>query len=165
MGSIDVRLYETIKVSGINIIMSVPCIMLKGLLKVIDQRNEIEHIPVTREEEGIGIAAGAYLGGRFPAILIQNSGLGNSINAIKSLLELYKIPVVLIMSHRGTEEDNIIAQYPMGQITLKLLKCIDIKYYVIETSEKINQIEKLVKKSQISKKSIALILTRSLWGR
>ncbi len=51
---------------------------------------------------------------------MQNSGLGNSINAIKSLLELYKIPIVFIMSHRGAEGEKIIAQIPMGQVTIKL---------------------------------------------
>ena len=101
--SADIELYETIKNSGIDLILSLPCILLKSLLEIIDEKNEIQHIPVTREEEGVGIAAGAYLGGRKPAILMQNSGLGNSVNAIKSLLQLYKIPVIFIMSHRGAE--------------------------------------------------------------
>jgi len=95
--NIDINLYETIKKSGVDIIFSVPCIMLKGLLEIIEEKEEIKHLPITREEEGVGIAAGAYLGGSIPAILIQNSGLGNSINAIKSLLELYKIPIVFII--------------------------------------------------------------------
>jgi len=95
--NIDINLYETIKKSGVDIIFSVPCIMLKGLLEIIEEKEEIKHLPITREEEGVGIAAGAYLGGSIPVILMQNSGLGNSINAIKSLLELYKIPIVFII--------------------------------------------------------------------
>ena len=67
---------------------------------MVDEDEEIMHIPVTREEEGIGICAGAYMGGHKPAILMQNSGLGNSINALKSLMELYKFPLVIIISHR-----------------------------------------------------------------
>ncbi|MFW9876238.1 MAG: thiamine pyrophosphate-binding protein [Candidatus Thorarchaeota archaeon] len=101
--SVDIALYNIIKNSGIDLILSLPCILLKGLLEEIDRRQEIQHIPITREEEGVGIAAGAYLGGKTPALLIQNSGLGNSINAIKSLLQLYKIPIIFIMSHRGAE--------------------------------------------------------------
>jgi len=94
---VDITLYEMIKDSGIDLILSLPCILLKGLLEEINKRQEIQNIPITREEEGVGIAAGAYLGGKTPALLIQNSGLGNSVNAIKSLLQLYKIPVVFII--------------------------------------------------------------------
>ena len=135
--NVDIALYEMIKDSGIDLILSLPCILLKGLLEEIDERQEIQHIPITREEEGIGIAAGAYLGGRTPAMLMQNSGLGNSVNAIKSLLQLNKIPVVFIMSHRGAEGEKIIAQIPMGQLTPSLLDLLNIKKFIIDSLEKI----------------------------
>ncbi|MHA1438255.1 MAG: sulfopyruvate decarboxylase subunit alpha [Promethearchaeota archaeon] len=162
--SADLELYNAIKDSGIDLILSVPCIMLKGLLEIIDKKKEIQHIPVTREEEGVGIAAGAFLGGRTPTILMQNSGLGNSINAIKSLLELYNIPVIFIISHRGTEEEKIIAQIPMGQVTPKLLDCIGIKNYFIDSLEKIKIIKEAVDFSRSSEKSIAIVLKRNLWS-
>ena len=89
MTKIDEKIYSEIKQSGIDLILSVPCAMLKGLIKVINAKEQIKHIPATREEEAVGIAVGAYLGGSCPIILMQNSGLGNSINAIKSLAQLY----------------------------------------------------------------------------
>jgi len=162
--SVDLKLYETIKNTGINLLLSVPCIMLKGLLEVIEEKKEIQHIAVTREEEGVGIAAGAYLGGKLPAILMQNSGLGNSINAIKSLLELYKIPVIFIMSHRGAEGEKIIAQMPMGQITIDLLKLLTIETYILNSPGNIKDIIKAVDKAKKTKKPIAIILKRTLWG-
>ncbi|MFX1304673.1 MAG: sulfopyruvate decarboxylase subunit alpha [Promethearchaeota archaeon] len=160
---VDLELYKSIKNSGINLILSVPCIMLKGLLEVIEEKKEIHHIPVTREEEGVGIAAGAYLGGKIPAILMQNSGLGNSINAIKSLLELYKIPVVFIISHRGAEGEKIIAQMPMGQITIDLLKLLAFEIYILDSPEKVNNIIKAVNKAKKTKKRVAVILKKTLW--
>ncbi len=163
--SVDKKLYEVIKNSGITLILSVPCIMLKGLLEIIEEKNEIQHISVTREEEGVGIAAGAYFGGRTPAILMQNSGLGNSINAIKSLLELYQIPVVFIMSHRGMEGEKIAAQIPMGQATSKLLDIINVKQYILNESGDINEIKKAVEYGQSNNNPVAILLTRSLWGR
>ena len=93
-------IYDGLKDAGINFIVSVPCVNLSKLLNMIDEDDEIIHIPVTREEEGIGICAGAYLGGKKPAILMQNSGFGNSVNALKSLTELYEMPLLMIMSHR-----------------------------------------------------------------
>ena len=82
-------IFNGLKDAGIDFVVSVPCVNLSKLLDMLDEDEEITHIPVTREEEGIGICAGAYLGGKKTAILMQNSGLGNSINALKSLMELY----------------------------------------------------------------------------
>jgi sulfopyruvate decarboxylase subunit alpha len=159
----DTLLYETIKKSGIDLILSLPCIMLKGLLKLIDEKNEIRHIPITREEEGVGIAAGAYLGGKTPAILMQNSGLGNSVNAIKSLLQLYKIPVIFIMSHRGTEGEKILAQIPMGKLTPELLDLLNIKKFIVNSKNNINEILKAAKLSEKTNSSVGILLKRNLW--
>jgi sulfopyruvate decarboxylase subunit alpha len=161
--NVDVLLYNAIKQSGVNLILSVPCAMLKGLLQVINDKSEIQHIPATREEEAVGIAAGAYLGGRVPAILMQNSGLGNSINAIKSLLEIYNIPVTFIMSHRGAEGEQVIAQVPMGQATPPLLECINVKTYFIKSLEDAPIIKNAIHFCQENLQSVAILLTRSLW--
>ncbi len=162
--SIDLKIYEEIKNSNINLILSLPCIMLKDLLRIIEEKNEIQHIPITREEEGVGIAAGAYLGGRLPAILMQNSGLGNSINAIKSLLHLFKIPVVFIMSHRGAEGEKIAAQIPMGKLTLNLLELVQIPTFIIDSSDKIKEITQAVNISIKSNKSVGIVLQKQLWS-
>ena len=122
-------IFDALKDTGIDFIVSVPCVNLSKLLNMIDEDEEIIHVPVTREEEGIGICAGAYLGGKKPAILMQNSGLGNSINALKSLTELYKFPLLMIMSHRGTEGENICGQVPMGESTPRILEAMDFKFF------------------------------------
>jgi sulfopyruvate decarboxylase subunit alpha len=122
-------IYDGLKDAGVDFIVSVPCVNLSRLLDMIDDDPEITHIPVTREEEGIGICAGAYLGGKRTAILMQNSGLGNSINALKSLTELYKFPLLMIMSHRGTEGENICGQVPMGESTPRILEAMDFKFF------------------------------------
>ena len=122
-------IYDGLKDIGIDFIVSVPCVNLSKLLDMIDEDDEIIHIPVTREEEGIGICAGAYLGGKKPAILMQNSGLGNSINALKSLTQLYEFPLLMIMSHRGTEGENICGQVPMGESTPRILEAMDFRFF------------------------------------
>jgi sulfopyruvate decarboxylase subunit alpha len=128
-------IYDGLKDAGIDFIVSVPCVNLSKLLNMIDDDPEITHIPVTREEEGIGICAGAYLGGKRTAILMQNSGLGNSINALKSLMELYEFPLVMVMSHRGTEGESIVGQVPMGESTPRILEAMDFKFFKPETPE------------------------------
>lgn len=122
-------IYDGLKDCGIDFVVSVPCVNLSKLLDMIDEDPEIMHVPVTREEEGIGICAGAYLGGKSPAILMQNSGLGNSVNALKSLMELYEFPLLMIMSHRGTEGESICGQVPMGQSTPRILEAMEFKFF------------------------------------
>jgi len=161
---VDLKIYKIIKDSGIDFIVSVPCLLLKEILKIIDDKNEIIYLPVTREEEGVGIAAGAYLGGKKPAILIQNSGLGNSINAITSLLQYYEIPVIFFVSHRGEEEEPISAHIPMGKITETLLDDISIKFWNISSSKDISKIKTAINFSNENKTSVAVLLKRSLWS-
>ena len=128
-------IFDAIKDVGIDFVVSVPCVNLSKILNMIDEDDEIIHVPVTREEEGIGICAGAYLGGKKPAILMQNSGLGNSINALKSLTQLYEMPLLMIMSHRGTEGESIFGQVPMGESTPRILEAMDFKYFKPGTPE------------------------------
>lgn len=128
-------IFNGLKDVGIDFVVSVPCVNLSKLLNMIDEDDDIIHIPVTREEEGIGICAGAYLGGKRPAILMQNSGLGNSINALKSLTELYEFPLLMIMSHRGTEGESICGQVPMGESTPRILEAMDFQFFKPNTPE------------------------------
>lgn len=128
-------IFDGLKDVGIDFVVSVPCVNLSKILDMLDEDPEMTHIPVTREEEGIGICAGAYLGGKKPAILMQNSGLGNSINALKSLTELYEFPLLMVMSHRGTEGENICGQVPMGESTPRILEAMDFKFFKPGTPE------------------------------
>ncbi len=121
--------YNALKKSGINFVVSLPCVNLGKIMKMVDSDPDINHVPVTREEEGLGICAGAFMGGKNPAILMQNSGLGNCVNALASLFELYKIPLIMIVSHRGTEGEFMSAQIPMGKATPKVLDALQIPYY------------------------------------
>ncbi|MBE6493147.1 MAG: sulfopyruvate decarboxylase subunit alpha [Methanosphaera stadtmanae] len=157
-------IYEGLKRAGINFIVSVPCANLKKLLNLINEDNDIIHIPVTREEEGFGMCAGAYMGGMKVAILMQNSGLGNSINVIASLIKLYQIPMLMIISHRGTAGEGICGQVPMGKATTKLLDSLDIMYEQINNpNEVIEIIEKNEKLATISEEIIGLLFDINYW--
>jgi sulfopyruvate decarboxylase subunit alpha len=127
--------YRGMKGAGVDFVVSVPCVNLQELLRLVDADPGIAHVPVTREEEGVGISAGAHLGGKRPALLMQNSGLGNSINALASLNSLYKIPLLLIISHRGGAGETIAGQVPMGRLTPKLLDAMEIPRFAPNLAE------------------------------
>lgn len=119
---------------NIKLVASVPCANFSSLLTELDISG-IKHIPVTREEEGVGICSGAYLGGMRSALVMQNSGLGNSINALASLNILYEIPILMIVSHRGVENEKICAQIPMGKLTTSILEDMNIPYIEIKSGD------------------------------
>ena len=127
--------YDALKKAGINFIVTLPCVNLGKILEMVECDPEIIHVPVTREEEGFGICAGAFMGGKKPAILMQNSGLGNSVNVLASLFKLYSFPVLIVMSHRGTLGEKISAQIPMGNATPKVLDALDIPHFNPKTPE------------------------------
>ena len=157
-------IYNGLKDAGIDVIVSVPCVNLSKLLNMIDEDDSITHIPVTREEEGIGLCAGAYLGGKRTAILMQNSGLGNSINALKSLTELYGFPLLMIMSHRGTEGENICGQVPMGQSTPLILEAMNFNFFKPGTPEGAYEaIRTSWELSEEEKKPVSILLEIKYW--
>ncbi len=160
--SIDDEIVNILLEEDINLVCSVPCIMLAGVLKKLE-KTSINHIPVTREEEGVGIAAGVSLGGKKPAILMQNSGLGNSINAILSLTKLYGLPLPLIISQRGGKGEKVLAQMPMGKATPNLLKAARIDYVRIKEREDFNKMRRMVHKSFANNRVTAILLLRKLW--
>lgn len=157
-------IYKGLKDAGINFIVSVPCVNLSKLLNLVEDDPEIQHVPVTREEEGIGICAGAYMGGAKTAILMQNSGLGNCINALKSLTELYEFPLLMIMSHRGTEGEGICGQVPMGKSTAKILEAMEFSYYKPETKEEAYEnVKNSWEQSQEEGKPVFILLEIKYW--
>ena len=157
-------IYDGLKDAEIDFVVSVVSTNLSKLLDMIDADDEIIHVPVTREDEGIGICAGAYLGGKRPAILMENSGLGNSINALKSLMELYEFPLLIIMSHRGTEGENIVGQVPMGESTPRILEAMDFKFFRPGNAEAgYNDVRLGWELSEEEGKPVSILLDNKYW--
>jgi sulfopyruvate decarboxylase subunit alpha len=156
--------YQGLKKAGIDFVVSMPCVNLGKLLEMVDCDPDITHVPVTREEEGFGIAAGTYMGGKRPAMLMQNSGLGNSVNVLASLYTLYKLPILMIMSHRGTEGEPICAQVPMGEATPRLLDALEIAYIHPQTPEEaLKVIPESWLLSELGGAPLGILLDISFW--
>jgi sulfopyruvate decarboxylase subunit alpha len=116
----------TLKSEGFNFFVGVPCSVLKEIIDKLSTDMTVCYVSATREEEAIGIAVGAYLGGLQPAVLMQNAGLGNSLGALTTLPLLYKIPLLLVISWRGYRGKDAPEHSVIGKSTLKLLKAVGI---------------------------------------
>jgi sulfopyruvate decarboxylase len=118
-----------LKRQGIDLVCSVPCDRAKGLFFKLPQN--FRHIGLTREEDGVGISAGAYLAGAHPAIAIQSSGLGNMLNAILSLTVTFGLPLPVLASWRGCAGEKILAQIPFNRQLPAILSAAGIACTII----------------------------------
>jgi len=118
---------------------------LSHVLNVIGaQFPDVHTTLATREEEAFGIAAGLYLGGARPTVMLQSSGLGNSLNALTSLLIPYQIPVLIVISMRGDEGEWNAAQVPMGRAIRPILDSMGIPHLTSDTADATADVVRLV---------------------
>ena len=120
---------ETAGKSGFDFYTGVPCSYLTSLINRLSSDPSVGYVGATSEGEAVGIAAGAWLAGRTPVVLCQNSGLGNTVNPLTSLNHAFKIPSLLIVTWRGQPGDHDEPQHTvMGEVIHSLLDAIRIPH-------------------------------------
>jgi len=137
----------------------VPCSILGDVIDCLSNDTEMVYIPATREDEAVGIVTGAYLAGKKPLVLMQNSGLGNCLNALTSLVLLYKIPLLLLISWRGERNDDAPEHLIMGGAMMRILADIGMETRVIPKRCPLSVI-----RGDNRRKPLALILRRGILG-
>jgi sulfopyruvate decarboxylase subunit beta len=152
-----------LKKAKTSIVFSLPCDRVKTLHNLL--AHEFFHVPLTREEEGVGISVGAALAGENSAMLIQSSGLGNMINALSSLTQFYKLPLFLMISWRGVYKEGIEAQKPMGALVPKLLDAMRIEYVEIHELEDLEKIGEYALKAFDDGRVTAALLSPKIWEK
>lgn len=116
-----------LKDRGFSFFSGVPCSYLKGLINAA--QNPGEYVIAANEGDAVAICAGAYLGGKKPVVLMQNSGLTNAMSPLTSLCAVFRIPVLVVVSLRG--EDGVFdePQHALtGRITIPLLDLMGIPW-------------------------------------
>jgi sulfopyruvate decarboxylase subunit alpha len=153
-----------LKGAGINLIATLPDVNLADLLREVEADRELTHVPLCREEEGIGICAGAYLVGKKCAAIMQNGGFFNSNNAIVSTLLQYQIPLLLLIYYAGDIGDRTFST--TGAMTEPVLQALGIRYYIMRD---IADAPELIERAQVmtedAKRPVALLMTKELLGR
>jgi len=162
--SAEDRIIEIIKKSGVDLAVTVPCKFFSGLLEKMEKDGSVKVVWPAREEEGLGIASGYYLGGKKGIMVIQNSGLGNMVNALLSLNRYYEIPVFIMVSHRGGPLEKVEAQNPMGEITPALLDTAGIKYAVMEKPGDLAVLEEALGRFVRNNESAVMLIKQSFWS-
>lgn len=146
---------------GINFWTGVPCSIFKGMVAYLEKEID-SYVPAVREDTAIGIATGAYLAGKKPIVLMQNSGLGVCLNALTSLVLIYRIPLLLLISWRGHEGKDAPEHLVMGKAMTGILREAGIGYSVLQRAEEDAAVAVALERMQTSRLPQALILKKDV---
>jgi phosphonopyruvate decarboxylase len=128
------QLADLLDAQSFDFFTGVPCSLAEGLIAALERHprgRRRPYVPAIREDVAVGLAAGAWLGGCVPAVVMQNSGLGTSANALVSLSLLYRLPALLLVTWRGFEGKDAPEHIVMGDITRPLLDLMGIPHRVL----------------------------------
>ena len=119
------EVYRELSAARVRLVGYVPDAGHKRLIELCHADKAMRAVPLTTEEEGIGLAAGAWLGGMRAALLMQSSGVGNLVNVL-GMVKVCRLPLVLIVTMRGEPGEFNPWQVPMGQATARVLETMGV---------------------------------------
>ena len=158
---IDKEIIHQLRQANANFFTTYPCAKIQRLLALVHE--EFLSVTVTKEEEGVGICAGASLVGSNPAMLIQSTGLGNMINALCSLTLTYQLPLLVLASWRGVYKETIPAQIRLGKALPGILQSLDCHFHTLKTPEEVSNIGTAAKKAFKENSLQVVLLSPQLW--
>ena len=156
-------IYDALKDGGIRLLSALPETWLVHLIRMAEDDTEMTLVRLAKEEEGVGISAGAHLAGMKSALLMQNHGFLASINGIVSCAQLYRIPLLMLISYRGEFGERDPWQTEGGGVTEDLLRALRIPFAYLDCVDHVaHRIRKAQTLAQSSNKPVALLLCRDL---
>jgi sulfopyruvate decarboxylase alpha subunit len=119
------EVHRELAAAGVSLVGYVPDAGHKRLIELCQADASMRAAPLTTEEEGIGLATGAWLGGAKSVLLMQSSGVGNLVNVL-GMVRICRLPLVLIITMRGEQGEFNPWQVPMGESTARVLETMGV---------------------------------------
>src|SRR3954469_5381818 len=156
-------IYDALKDGGLQLMSTLPETWLVHLIRMAEDDPEMTLVRLAKEEEGVGISAGAHLAGVKSAMLMQNHGLLASINGIVSCAQLYRIPLLMLISHRGEFGERDPWQTEGGGVTEHVLSALRIPTIRLESPDHVSRrLHKAQTLAYSASRPVALLLCRDL---
>ena len=156
-------IYEGLKECDVRLVSALPETWLVHIIRMTDEDPEMTLVRLAKEEEGVGISAGAHFAGVKSVMLMQNHGFLAAINGIVSFAHLYKIPLLMMISYRGSMGERDPWQTQGGNVTEPLLRALGIPYFFLDAA---GDVKKRIRQGQTLAESslqpVALLLMRDL---
>lgn len=155
--------YDALVRAGITIVSALPETWLVHLIRLADADPSMTLVRLAKEEEGVGIAAGVHLAGGRSALLMQNHGLLQAVNGIVSLAQLYRIPLLMLISDRGYLGERDPWQTQGGKATRPVLDALGIvRAELFRPEDAAATVGQAMTLAQASLSPVAVLLTRDL---
>jgi sulfopyruvate decarboxylase alpha subunit len=119
------EVYRELGAAGVRVVGYVPDAGHKRLIELCQADRGMRSVALTTEEEGIGLAAGAWLGGEKSVLLMQSSGVGNLVNVL-GMVKVCRFPLVMLVTMRGEQGEFNPWQVPMGENTARVLETMNV---------------------------------------
>ena len=161
--SVNDVIMDALKANNVGFVTTVPCKQLAGVIEKIDQSKDMVHVPSNREDEGMGLCAGAFMGGRRPAIIMQNTAIGVTINALTTLIQYYRIPLPMLISYRGEIGEPVACQVEMAVHTKALLAQLNIPTYHFHKPEDAEELSPILNHAYMARKPAAVLMDATFW--
>lgn len=149
-------------------ISGVPCSYFKEFLAYLaskpnESESQLKHVYATREDEAIGIASGVAFSEKRAVVYMQNSGLGNIGDALTSLAQLYKLPMLLLISYRGLEPDKDFPEHSlMGEVNEPVLKALKVPFWNLSEEGWKMDIINVLNKMEETSNPVALLVKKGV---
>src|SRR5215469_9864892 len=155
--------YEALRECDIRLVSALPETWLVHLIRMAEDDPKMTLVRLAKEEEAVGIAAGAHFAGVRSALLMQNHGFLAAVNGIVSFAHLYKIPLLMLISYRGSFGEKDPWQTQGGNVTEPLLRALRIPYLFLDS---VDTVKKRIRQAQTLAESslqpVAILLMRDL---
>jgi sulfopyruvate decarboxylase subunit alpha len=162
--SINTKIVDDLAANGIEFVTTVPCKQLAGVIDEIESRDGIYHIPANKEDEGMGLCAGAYMGGKRPAIIMQNTAIGVTVNTLVTLTQFCRMPLPMLISFRGELKEPVACQVEMAVHTKALLNQLHIPTYHFHKQSDAEELDAILKYTFMCNKPVAILTDATFWG-
>lgn len=159
----DKQIIKSLTNSGIKFVTSVPCKQLAGVIELVDKSKNLMHVPCNKEDEGMGLCAGAYMGGKPACIIMQNTALGVVINTLSTLIQFYHIPLPMLISYRGEPGEKVACQVEMALHTKALLDQLHIPNYHFSHRNDADRMDIILEHAHMSRKPVAILTDAAFW--
>jgi sulfopyruvate decarboxylase subunit alpha len=162
--SVDDQIVASLKKNRVEFVTTVPCKQLAGVIDRIDTDDAFLHVPANKEDEGMGLCAGAHMGGKRPCIIMQNTAIGVTINTLVTLIQYYHMPLPMLISYRGEVGEKVACQVEMAVHTKALLAQLHIPTYHFRQPDDVTALDGILQHTFMCNKPTAILTDAGFWG-
>ena len=158
-------LFTLLKRHEVRFLPFVPDAGHADLIRLAHEDNDMQPVVLTTEEEGVALACGHWLGGKKSVLLMQSSGVGNTVNML-SMLANCRFPFVTLVTMRGEFGEFNSWQVPMGRATQEVLKSMGLSVHTVTQEDQlVKTIDAALYAAYASDQQVAVLLSQALVGR